>query len=498
MKNYIDTMKNFICLVSVLVLAVGCSDFLDEEVAIEFDPQEFEGEEAINLNLNATYSSISIVGGGIHRNYISLQEFPTDMTLESGGGFERQATPIITFGWDSNSGLFDSWYSFFYSGIARANETLILIDTFDDIDEATANGYRGQARFIRAFAYYMLHNFFGPTPILEIPDGIGLEELERLGKETPRATEEEYRAYIEADLMFAMENLQASARPYSRASKGSALGLLAKHYLNTKQWENAADAAQQVIDLGVYELYDDYTQLFAIEGEDNTEYLFGFECLPDEGQNNNFNNYISHAFPPNFPIQPNWVNFGAQFRTYSSFFETFETADVRRNLFLTEYVPTDTNVLTQMVRDAEGNALDNARSFKYVPDPNAIGARNGNDVPFLRLSDMYLVKAEALNELNGPNAESIDLIKTVRDRAKASEWALSDFSSQEQLRDSILAERGREFYTEAFRREDLIRHGTFISGGISRGFAASENQKLYPIPQSQIDNNPQLQQNPGY
>jgi len=109
-----------------------------------------------------------------------------------------------------------------------------------------------------------------------------------------------------------------------------------------------------------------------------------------------------------------------------------------------------------------------------------------------------LSRAEALNEINGPTMASIDLINQVRGRVNASLVSLNDFSNKESLRGFILAERGREFYSEGLRREDLIRHGKFIQQAIDRGIAAADYQVLYPIPQAQIENNPNLIQNSGY
>ena len=109
-----------------------------------------------------------------------------------------------------------------------------------------------------------------------------------------------------------------------------------------------------------------------------------------------------------------------------------------------------------------------------------------------------LCKAEALNELEGPNRESIDLINMIRDRAKTDEITLAQYPTKEALRDFILAERGREFYSEGLRREDLIRHGKFISNAISRGKNAKDYQVLYPIPLTQMQANSSLVQNKGY
>ena len=151
-----------------------------------------------------------------------------------------------------------------------------------------------------------------------------------------------------------------------------------------------------------------------------------------------------------------------------------------------------------MLEDAAGKALDNVRSFKYWPDPNAVGEAMGNDIVYIRYADILLSRAEALNELSGPTQEAIDLINAVRQRANAATLTLASYPTKEGLRDFLLAERGREFYSEGLRREDLIRHGKFISSARSRGYSAKDHQVLYPIPLQQIDANPNLEQNDGY
>ncbi len=477
-----------------LVTLLGCLDFLVVETFTQYVPEAFlQDQSGVDALLTGAYSAITVTGYDMRNNYFILGEFPTDMTWETGGGLNRLVVPIIQFNWDANTGFFNGQYNIFYSAIARANSVLLVVNGLEGLEQAAIDQVVGEAKFIRAFSYYMLHNLFGPTPIIEVPAGASLDEIERIGKETPRATEEEYLAYVEADLLEASTKLQPGGVS-SRGNQGNTLGLLTKFYLNSRQWQKAADAAQRVLNLD-YTLYDDYTKLFAVEGENNNEYIFRFECLLGSNQ---INVYMPHAFPPNYPIQTNWINFGAMFRTYTAFYETFEEQDIRRDLFVTEYIEVGNTEPTLLNRDAEGNPLDDARSFKFVPDPNAIGQANGNDIPYLRLTDIMLSRAEALNELNGPNQESIDLINQVRARVQASLITLADYSTTESLRDFILAERGREFYSEGLRREDLVRHGKFIQQAQDRGIAAQDHQVLYPLPQDQIDNNPNLEQNPGY
>ena len=113
-------------------------------------------------------------------------------------------------------------------------------------------------------------------------------------------------------------------------------------------------------------------------------------------------------------------------------------------MFVTVYVDTK-GVLQKFVQDASGKPLDNARSFKYTPDPSAISQNNGNDIPVIRYADILLSRAEALNELDGSNQESLDLINQVRQRAGLGNMQLADFATKEILRTHLIKERGWEF-----------------------------------------------------
>jgi hypothetical protein len=139
------------------------------------------------------------------------------------------------------------------------------------------------------------------------------------------------------------------------------------------------------------------------------------------------------------------------------------------------------------------------RCFKYVPDPDAISQNHGNDVPMIRFAEVLLNRAEALNELNGPNSESVNLINQVRSRSGVLLYQVNDFTSKDALRDALLDERGWEFVAEGMRRIDLIRHGKLISRAIQRGASNAENYMTrFPIPQKEINVNPNLEQNFGY
>ena len=120
-------------------------------------------------------------------------------------------------------------------------------------------------------------------------------------------------------------------------------------------------------------------------------------------------------------------------------------------------------------------------------------------MPMIRYAGVLLNRAEALNEIEGPNQESIDLLNDIRRRAGALEFSLSDFPSKEHFRNVLLDERGFEFVAEGQRRMDLIRHGKFVSRAVSRGAEnARDFMTRFPIPHNEIEANPNLTQNPGY
>lgn len=463
----------------------GCNDFLTEEVYTQYSPGNFlQNEEGIRKVLIGAYGRLQ-VNNGMREDQFTLSEFPTDITLESGGQFEKDALPFINFEWDASSTFLLNIWTQMYVAIRNANVLLGNIDNVSSISEAKIASYKAEATFIRAEAYAHLYRYFGPVPLVLSTETDNLQPA--------KPSDEEFVRFVAEELEKAARDLPLEQDQYGKATKGTALGVLCKFYLNTKQWQKAADAAKQVIDLGIYKLFPSIETLFAVENELNDEFMYVYPCVA-QGPGNV---YMPHAFPPNYPILSNWINYGAQFRTYTQFVKSFDPKDRRLKMIITEY--TDTRgVRHNLLESPDGKPLDDSRSFKYIPDPNAISQNNGNDIPVVRYADILLSRAEALNELSGPNQESIDLINQVRTRAGIDNLQLASFSTKEQLRDHILAERGWEFFTEGKRREDLIRMGKFISSALSRGKNAKPTHVLYPIPQSEIDANPNLKQNDGY
>lgn len=135
--------------------------------------------------------------------------------------------------------------------------------------------------------------------------------------------------------------------------------------------------------------------------------------------------------------------------------------------------------------------------MKFPEYANQDISRASDDFLFLRYADILLSRAEALKEINGPKQVSVDLLNSVRDAVSVNTFAIADFATKEAFRDFILDERGREFYIEALRRQDLIRHGIFIVSANERGKSSEDFRVRFSIPQTQIERNPGLTRNDG-
>ncbi|MGQ8337523.1 RagB/SusD family nutrient uptake outer membrane protein [Sunxiuqinia sp. A32] len=489
-------MKNknilFLILFVSLIGFTSCEEQLKEEVFSQLDPSTlFASANGIERVLYGAYGNAQIIGN-LGNNVFWDEEWTTDVGWETGGGANRNATLMINFTWDASTpDHFTGMWNNMYQSIRNCNLVLENIDQ-SPVSESVKSRLIAEARFIRASAYYTLYTYFGTVPLRIRTD----EEME-----LPRATEQELFTFLETELTEAAQDLpqkgELSGYAYGRATKGAAIGYLTKFFLTSKQWQKCADAAQQLMNLGTYELWPDYTTLFTVDNEEkNNEYIWVYAASPlGPG-----NEYMNGAFPPGFRTTvdgsivwtTNMRNWARQDRLYDSFYNTFDPADERRKLIITEYINAGGNVVSLLNND-------NTRAFKFLPDPEAVANDHGNDIPVIRYADILLARAEALNEISGPNQPAIDLINEVRNRAKVTPLNLSDFGSKEELRDHILAERGWEFYTEGKRRQDLIRHGKYISSAQDRGVANAQPYRVvFPIPQHEINANPACIQTDGY
>src|SRR5690606_6356091 len=475
-------MKNSIGLLLVFLL-FSCQHALDETVYSSFVPDNFfNSQEDAESLLLAAYAAEQKQGTDGFRNILVMAEVNTDLLIIREGGLRGLAQPLEDFTWNPAHEFFETAWSRYYSAIYKANLVIDHVPNID-FDENRKNEIIAEARFLRASNYMYLYDLFGPVPLI-ISSEVNADDR------PSRAEQEEFVRFVENELLEVSAVLPVEQAEYGRATKGAAWAFLTKFYLNNRKWDKVVERADELIDLGVYGLFDSQkrTDLFLIENEENREFIY---VRPHIAQPGLGTNYLPHAAPPNYKYRGAVkTNYATQLKTLSSFLDSFHPADERKEVIITSYEDLNGNIISL--------GKDDARSFKFQEDLPATGADLGNDFPVVRYADILLSKAEALNELNGPNQESINLINQVREKANVPPLSLSSFGDKTALRDHILKERGWEFFTEELRRQDLIRHGRFIEYAKARGKVAFDYQIRYPIPQSEIDRNPNLIQNDGY
>lgn len=476
-------MKNiFSKLLVILLISISyqsCENPLEEIVFSELAPENFlKTKEGINSLLNNAYALLQRTGQESF-NAISTFQMPTGEIWNRGGSIETQLTPMTEYTWDSNHPRLNSEWNNNYRAIRDAN--LLLDNLIDSEFEADfVNDISAQAKFIRAKSMFNIYDFFGPGALILSST---LKELEN-----PRASEEEWIAQVEKDMTEAMNALPPNPE-YGRASSGAAAAILCKFYLNLKRWGDAVTMADRVINSGIYELFPTYLELFHIANEGNPEIIY---THPASSTGTNAAVQINPlVFPPDFDRPSNIGLFAARCYFFDSFVDSYHPDDARLGIMVRSWVTRNGTMV-------QGYGNDQTLPGKYELDQSAVGSRHGNDWPEIRYADILLSKAEALNELNGPSQEAVDLWNMIRNRASVPPYTLADLPSQAVFRDKILEERSWEFAFEGKRRQDEIRHGVMISSAQARGKNAQNHHVRFPIPQGEMDANRNMTQNPGY
>ncbi len=493
----IRSMKILISYLSLVALGISlssCNDLLDVTPNAEFSPDNaLTSEAGIKSLLFSAYAQLQTQQNS--RFVINDSEMSTDIGFNSAGAENGQLVHIINFTWTPVLETFQSdMWAPNYRCIRDANSVIENINGVNTTDETKAL-FLAEAKILRAQAYATLYNFFGPVPLRLSSQQLG---------DLARASKEEMTEFIESEFTAAIPNLPDPGKEesFGRFNKGNATGLMAKFYLNTKQWQKAADAALTVINFNYYSTTQyAFEDLFKIENEGmgNKEMLLVLPCRNEADYGNWFMagalppGFKSSSDVPDFKYQSSMSNFATQYRLRTDFVNTLAPHDLRRSLICTSYV-NDKNVTVNILED------DNARSFKYW-DNTIVGNNGGADVPILRYADILLTRAEALNEISGPTEEGIAHVNQVRKRAGLADLTLAQLGTKDLFRSAIFQERGWEFISEGKRREDLIRQGTYLSSAIQRGISsnlATADKVLFPIPQSEIDANKLCVQNSGY
>jgi starch-binding outer membrane protein, SusD/RagB family len=431
------------------------------------------------------------------KSYLSKSLISTDEIYNEGGGANTADLFNFTFGQDTWQGTNDAVY-YKISYVAKATEVIAAIGNSGALTDAVKKSYVAQAKTLRAWLMFVLYDFYGPvnakTAYATLTDTAA----------SSRPAKADYIAQIEKDITEALPDLtdkyNADAANWGRVGKGLARMILLKLYMQEKQWAKAETVARQLMTMG-YSLKTGplgYRDIFRAKA--NSELIY---AVPANAASANW--WSQEVFPLDFKSAPDFTYAsdvpGTGIAARASgwltqympwfYYDRYDAADIRRNTTILDHYTNTANAVKN-----RANGMKGAIPLKYTSVPLS-GDAQPIDVVVYRYADVLLSLAEAINEQGSPTAEAYSLVNQVRARA-----GVADFSglTQATFRQALLDERGREFYGEGVRRQDLIRNGTYISDAVARGKTnAKPYMVLYPIPRAVItQSRGVIAQNSGY
>lgn len=454
-------MKYTIAFISMLVLSVSCKKF----VAIEAPSTQLVAATVFTNDQTAIAAQLAIYarmeGDGLayqQQTYNGL----------SGDEFMNYSTGVATTDLASNNLTAENtivlgFWSNYYKYIYQANAILESLEKSYLLSESVKKQLTGESKFVRAFCYYYLCSLFGDVPIVQSTDY-------RVNSQLPRNSVAEVIAFIENDLVTAIPLLStnyldannAITAERVRPNKSAAQALLARVYILLNQWEKAENTATEVIN-GNYQLVTNPDLVFL---KNSAEAIWQFQSVV-----------------PGYNSYP-----GAQL-----ILTTTPTVAALDTNFIKDFAATDKRKL-QWTKSITVAGKTYYYPFKYKVRQNASSITEYSMV--MRLSEQYLLRAEARLKQNKLSEAHQD-INHIRTRAGLVSLAGLSGSA---LMDSINKERRFELFAEfGDRWLNLKRTNTAdLIMPVSKGANWSSTDALYPIPQSEINRNNQLTQNPGY
>jgi tetratricopeptide (TPR) repeat protein len=493
MKKYLN-----ITLVSVLMIAFsGCDD-------LEYDPiNQLSNDQVLNsseLLYNVTigtYSRLRELRYARHRQ--AAQEFPSDdgVWVKNSGDHR-----MLTYSYQHivNSSVSTQFWQEAYQGIYSANK---VIEAIDDDASPQMLQLKGENLFIRALMHFDLVRMFS-RPYSHGTENLGvmIRDNTDVSALPPRSTVKETYEFIEQDLLKAAE-LMNEDKPAIFTSKEVAWALLARLYLYMEQHEKAIEYADMVIESGKYELLEteQFSKYFTIFPESNPETIFAIKILPTENMGKASIGSLYHG-------NGGWGEMFAS-KTYRELLYQ-NPNDARTNFIDPDYlydnegnkIPDPTEEAGYQIRKRDG--LSQYFVNKYT---NEGGISMLSSPIVIRLAEMYLIKAEAYAKLPGMDAEAIEMVNIIRERAGLSGdqlFSVNDLKGYDSVLDVVLDERRLELAWEGHRSFDLFRNMRNMDRSYVQPFgwsgpksiAYTSNSIVHLIPESEIALNPNLVQNP--
>lgn len=487
-------MKNAGVFILVLLsVFTGCNDILEENPKNFIAPSNFyKTQSDAEAAIDGVYSTNTSTEGDIYDTYFHFDLLHADYTISKGswtsiGNIDQVLDP-------TQAARPRGIWANFYNRINRANVVLERVPEIANMDEQVRTRILAEARFMRAMYYLNLVRDFGPIPLRTS----SLTDLSTIS--APRASRDEVYGLIIDDLEIAENDLPGTVGGQTRrASKWVAKLLLAQAYLDREEWSLAAAKADEVITSGEYALVQ-------VNAQEDFYNVFAVETSTEDMMSLHFSPTASTSFIHTFHGSGTPYNKGTVYGFYNvpnmnSFLATWDDQDLRKSFNLySSYVDENGEEVSIL------NTAEPVRFKKFIKDPNGIAVYS---IPLYRFVEAFLIYAEAACMAEGgPTDLALERLNVVKRRAYGYDIdgpSPIDFPSgmtMNEFRDTVIQERAYEFILEPRRWWDLRRTGKakeVISQ--AKGKQLIDERLLYPIPQTEIDNNPALtpaDQNPGY
>lgn len=541
----------------------SCEDYLEKYPLDEPTDVTFWSTEAeLKMAVNSLYNSFYWTDRGFTNTHLPFQMLLSMITDEAWDRnlsvWQLMGNGLITP--SEESLIYGAWRAA-YINIGKSNRLLAYMDRAEDnTNPQIYERIAAEAKFFRAYWYYLLTSFYGDVPFVTEPIDIFDAELSRTEKST-------IYSFIISELDDCAEILPElyPDSDLGRITKGAALGLKARVAIINSDWPIAASAAKSVMDLNIYELFPDYEKLFTYEGENNSEEILTIQFsreyelthqTPVHVRGRLGGGYVSKVpiqsiidsyectdglsidksplYDPSNPFENRDSRLGATCVVPGSTFLGFQFETHPDSLEVWDYNSDPPRRVNNLEVTHAYATFSGYQFRKYVADEER-EYRTESELNFMimRYAEILLTYAEAKIELNEIDASVYSAINMVRQRAGMPD--INSGKSQDELRKIVRQERKVEFVFEGLRFFDIRRWriaedvmpgevlgrplGSYLPSYIpvfdengtphydayadelrmfdTRTFDPGRDY-LWPIPQKELDINSNLDQNPGY
>ncbi|WP_305952265.1 RagB/SusD family nutrient uptake outer membrane protein [Emticicia oligotrophica] len=515
--KYISNKFKIALASALLVSQTSCSDFLKENAPSNLTPESFYTiPDHAEAALASVYADLRFMGGGagiFSSNWQLLEALTGTSTTETAQNSDLNNLYGLVH--DGNTAHVVNYWNGLYKVIAQANQVIAKVPPITPMPDAQKKKILGEAKFLRASAYFTAVRLWGDIPLITNPQTASSEDFL-----PSRASQEDIYKLIIADLTEAENAGLAWMDVSGRVGLAAVKAQLARVYLTmagfplskgATHYKLAADKALEVITYAnsnpaTINLFPTYSDVHRESLKNRVEHLFMIQYNTLVA-----GNPMGNMFPNFKPVTYNGPGGTGSTVPTISFYNSYEAGDLRtkdqEGYFYTSYFTNGNGARFEL------GAPYIFKHFNQTANGSAgvAGSRNDNlNVPQIRYAEVLLIFAEAQNEVGGPNQATYDAFKRIRDRAKLTTPALTSYT-KDSFREAVWKERWHELCYEQITWFDMVRLRK-VFNETTKGFdnfvghinqsskqPLQEKHLLLPLGKQEMLNNPNLKpQNPGY